>query len=75
MGIWRFKGVRGNTEQGMMCRMCSKEEGLSHKLRSEETRSWRQELVYKRFKSIDPEIGIRIVTNKNIYKLQKTGLY
>jgi hypothetical protein len=26
MGIWRLKGVRGNTEQGM-CPMCNKEEG------------------------------------------------
>jgi hypothetical protein len=25
-GIWRLKGVRGNTEQGM-CPMCNKEEG------------------------------------------------
>jgi hypothetical protein len=40
MGIWRWKGVRGNIEQGM-CSMCNKEEGLSHILRSEVTRSWR----------------------------------
>jgi hypothetical protein len=38
MGIWRLKGVRGNTEQGM-CPMCNKEEGWSHILRCEETRS------------------------------------
>jgi hypothetical protein len=33
MGIWRLKGVRGNTEQGM-CPMYNKEEGWSHILRS-----------------------------------------
>jgi hypothetical protein len=44
MGIWRLKGVMGNTEQGM-CPMRNKEEGWSHILRCTETRSWREELV------------------------------
>jgi hypothetical protein len=55
MGMWRLKGVRGNTEQGM-CPMCNKEEGWSHILRCKETRSWREELVDKQFTSIEPEI-------------------
>jgi hypothetical protein len=45
-------------------------------LRCEGTRSWKDELVDKRFRSINPEIRIRrIVENKNKDKLQKTGLY
>jgi hypothetical protein len=69
IGIWRLNGVRVNIEWGM-CRMCNKEGGWSHILRSEETRSWREELVDKRFTSIEPEIGIRrIVTNKDNDKL------
>jgi hypothetical protein len=73
MGIWRLKGVRGNTEQEM-CPMCNKE-GWSHMLRCAETRSWREELVNKRFTSIEPEIGMRrIATIKDNDKLQKAGL-
>jgi hypothetical protein len=75
MGIWRLKGVRGNTEQGM-CPMCNKEEGWSHILRCEETRSWREDLVDKRFTSIEPKIRMRrIYTIKYNDKLQKVGLY
>jgi uncharacterized protein YprB with RNaseH-like and TPR domain len=75
MGIWRSKGLRGNTEQGM-CPMCNTEEGWSHILRCAETRSWREELVDKRFTSIEPEIGIRrIATIKDNDKQQKGGLY
>jgi hypothetical protein len=74
MGIWKLKGVRGNTEQGM-CPMCNKEEGWSHTLRCDETKSWREELVDKRFTSIEPEIGTRrIATSKDTDKLQKAGL-
>jgi hypothetical protein len=75
MGIWRLKGVRGNIEHGM-CPMCNKEEGWSHILRCGETRSWREELVDKRFINIEPEIGIRrIATSKDNDKLQTFGLY
>jgi hypothetical protein len=55
MGIWRLRGVRGNTEQ-RMCPMCNKEEGWSHILRCEETRSWREELVDKRFTSMSQKL-------------------
>jgi hypothetical protein len=73
MGIWRLKGVRGYIEQGM-CPMCNKEEGWSHIPRCEETISWIEELVDKRFTNIEPEIGIRnTVTNKDNGKLQKVG--
>jgi uncharacterized protein YprB with RNaseH-like and TPR domain len=72
MGIWRLKGVRGNTEQGM----CNKEEGWTHIVRCKETRSWREELTDKRFTSIEPEIGIRrIATNKDYDKPHKVRLY
>jgi hypothetical protein len=54
-GIWRLKGIRGNTEHGM-CPMCNKEEGWSHILRCGETRSWREELVDKRFASIGQKL-------------------
>jgi hypothetical protein len=75
MGIWRLKGVRGNTEQGM-CPMCNKEKGWSHIQRCEETRSWREGFVDKRFTFIEPEIGMRkIATIKDNDKLQKFGLY
>jgi hypothetical protein len=58
MGIWRFKDGRGHTEQGI-CPVCNKEEGWSHILRYEVTRSWREEHVDKRFTSIEPEIGMK----------------
>jgi hypothetical protein len=75
MGIWRLKGDRGNTEQGM-CPVCNKEEGWSHKLRYEENTSWREEFIDKRFTSFDPKTGIRrIATIKVNDKLQKFGLY
>jgi predicted RNA-binding protein YlxR (DUF448 family) len=62
--------------QNRDCVLCNKEEGWSHILRCEETRSWREELVDKRFTSIEPEIGIRrIATSKDNDKLQKFGLY
>jgi hypothetical protein len=56
--------------------MCSKEEGWSHIFRCDETKSWRNDLVDKRFTSVDPEIGIgigirRVVTNKDKDKLKK----
>jgi hypothetical protein len=75
MGIWKLKSVRGNIEQGT-CPMCSKEEGWSHIFRCDETKSWRNDLVDKRFASVDPEIGIRrVATNKDKDKFKKYGLY
>jgi hypothetical protein len=53
-----LNGVRGNTEQGMYP-VCNKE-GWSHILRCEETRSWREELVDKRFTNIELEIGMSL---------------
>jgi hypothetical protein len=56
--------------------MCNKEEGWSHVLRCGETKSCREGLVDKRFTSIEPEIGIRMVaTSKDNDKLQQSGLY
>jgi hypothetical protein len=56
--------------------MCNKEQGWSHILRCEETRSWREDLVDKRFTSTEPEIGIRsMATIKDNDKLQKVGPY
>jgi hypothetical protein len=73
MGIWKLKGVRRNTEQGIYP-LCNKEEGWSHILRCYETNTWREDLVDKRFTSVDTEIGIsRVATSKDKDKLQKLG--
>jgi hypothetical protein len=70
-----LKGVWGHREQGI-CPMCNKEDGWSHILRCEETRSWREEPVDKRFINIEPDIGMRrIATIKDNDKLQNVGLY
>jgi hypothetical protein len=56
--------------------MCNKEEGWSHILRCDETKSWREDLGVKRFTSIEPGIGIRrIAASKDNDKLQKFELY
>jgi hypothetical protein len=70
MGIRRLKSAGGNSDQGM-CPMCSEEEGQSHILRCEGTRSWRDELADERFTSIDSEIGIRIAAKKKGQYLSK----
>jgi hypothetical protein len=58
------------------CVLCAIKRKDEVTLRCKETRSWRQELVDKRFTGIDPETGIiRILTNRNNDKLQKIGLY
>jgi hypothetical protein len=73
MGIWRLKCDRRNTNQ-RMCPMCSKEEGWSHILKCEGTRSWREELVEERFTSIALETGVgKIVASKK--ELAEIGLY
>jgi hypothetical protein len=58
MGIWRLNGIRKNVEIGI-CPICRKEEELSHILRCDGTKMWREEILDKRFWNIDPEIGIR----------------
>jgi hypothetical protein len=56
--------------------MCNKEEGWSHILRCEETRSWRGKFVDKRFTCTEPEIGNRrVAINKDYDKLLKIRLY
>jgi hypothetical protein len=75
MGIWRLKGIRKNVEIGI-CPICRKEEELSHILRCDGTKMWKEEILDKRFWNIDPEIGIRKIAgskNKDIW--QKLGLY
>jgi hypothetical protein len=75
MGIWKLKGVRKNIEQGIYP-LCNEEEGWSHILRCDETKSWREDLVDKRFTSVDLEIGTgRVAISKDKDKLQKFGLY
>jgi hypothetical protein len=73
--VLHLKGVRGNIEQGISP-MCSKENS-SHIFRCDETKKrWRNDLVDKRFTSVDPEIGIRrAATNQEKDKLNKFGLY
>jgi hypothetical protein len=75
MGIWKLKGVKRNIDQGI-CPLCNKEEDWNHMLRCDETKSWREDLVDKRFTSVDPEIGIRrVATSKDKDKLQKFGFF
>jgi hypothetical protein len=75
MEIWRLKGIRKNVEIGISP-ICRKEEELSHILRCDGTKMWREEILDKRFWNIDPEIGIRkIVGSKNKEMWQKLGLY
>jgi hypothetical protein len=59
-----------------MCPVCNREESWSHILGRAETRNWRDELVDKRFTSIEPEIGMRMIaTIKDNEKLQKVRQY
>jgi hypothetical protein len=58
MRIWRLKGIRKNIEIGI-CPICRKEEELSHILRCDRTKMRREEILYKRFWNIDPEIGLQ----------------
>jgi hypothetical protein len=75
MGIWRLKGIRKNVEIGI-CPICKKEEELSHVLRCDGTKMWREEILDNRFWDIDPEIGIRMIAEcKNKEVWQKLGIY
>jgi hypothetical protein len=75
MGIWRLKGIRKNVEIGI-CPICSKEEELSHILRCDGTKMWREEILDERFLNINPEIGIRKISGcKTKDMWQKLGLY
>jgi hypothetical protein len=75
MGIWRLKGIRKNVEIGI-CPICREEEELSHILRCDGTKMWREEILDKRFWNIDPEIGIgKIAGCKNKEMWQELGLY
>jgi hypothetical protein len=56
MGIWRLKGMRGNTDKGA----CRKEEGGSHILQCEGTRVLRDRWLERKFTSVHPEIGVKI---------------
>jgi hypothetical protein len=58
MGIWRLKEIRKIVEIGI-CPICRKEEELSHILRCDGTKTWREEILDKIFWNIDPEVGIR----------------
>jgi hypothetical protein len=58
IGVWWLKGVRRNNEQ-RVCSMCSKEEDWGHVLRCEGTNIWRDEILDKKFRNVDTEIGIR----------------
>jgi hypothetical protein len=75
MGIWRLKGIRKNVEIGI-CTICRKEEELSHVLRCDGAKMWREEILDKNFWIIDPEIGIRKIAGcKSKAMWQKLGLY
>jgi hypothetical protein len=75
MGIGRLKGIRKNVEIGI-CPIHRKEEELSHILRCDGTKMWREDILDKKFWNIDPEIGIRKIARcKNKDMWQKLGLY
>jgi hypothetical protein len=63
--------------QNRVCVLCViNKKGWSHILRCAETRSWRKELVDKRFTNIEPEIRMkRMPTIEDNDKLQNVGLY
>jgi hypothetical protein len=73
-GILEIEGIRKNVKIGI-CPICRKEEELSHILRCDGTKMWREEILDKRFWNIDPEIGIRTAGCKNKEIRQKLGLY
>jgi hypothetical protein len=58
MEVRRLKGVRKDNEH-RVCPICSKAEVWGHMLRCEGTKIWRNQILGKRFKNIDPEIEIR----------------
>jgi hypothetical protein len=51
MGFRKLKWVRRNIEQDI-CPLFNKEEGWSHIVRCDETKSWREDLVDKRFTGV-----------------------
>lgn len=57
IGVCKLKGVRNN-EQGI-CPISSEEEENSLSLTCEVRKIWKQEIVSRRIRSIDAEIGIR----------------
>jgi hypothetical protein len=75
MGIWRLKGMRGNTDKGV-CPVCRKEEGGSHILQSKGTRVWTDRWLERKFTSVHPEIGIKnIASNKTRDNWTKIAQY
>jgi hypothetical protein len=76
MGIWRLKSIGKNAEIGI-CPICRKEEEMSHILRCDGTKMWREEILDKRFWNIDPEIRIRKIAQCKLKSTvwQKLGLY
>jgi hypothetical protein len=64
MGIWRLKGMRGNSDKGI-CPVYRKERGGSLILQCEDTRVWRDRWLERKFTSLNPDIGIKkIASNK-----------
>jgi hypothetical protein len=61
VGIWRLKGMRGNTGQGI-CPVCRKDKGWSHILGCKGTKNSKDELLERKLTSIDLKIRIRIVS-------------
>jgi hypothetical protein len=57
MGIWRLKGMRGNTDKGV-CPVCRKGGG-NHILQCKGTRVWRARWLERKFTSIYPETGTK----------------
>jgi hypothetical protein len=55
MGIWRVKGVRGNTDKGVRP-VCRKGGGENDILQCEGTRVLRDKWLERKFTSVHPEI-------------------
>jgi hypothetical protein len=70
-----LKGIRKNEETGIFP-ICRKEEVLSHILKCDGMKMWREEILVKRFWNINPETGIRKIAGcKKKEMWQKSGLY
>jgi hypothetical protein len=72
--VWRLKVVRRKNNHGVWS-VCRKGGESSHKLRCEETKIWRDQILEKELRNVYAEIGMRrIVGCKKKEQWQKIGV-